>query len=344
MGTVLAIQANYYSVALQIQSNNSTETLRLLCTKRSRLQKLGHQVMVGDRVIVEEVDWNSKRGAIADVLPRKTRLNRPPVANADQVLLMFALAEPDLDPFQVTKFLTVIAATGLEVHLCLNKADLVPVQQQQEWRDRIQAWGYCPSLISLHTRDGLDTLQSYLQQKITVVSGPSGVGKSSLINYFVPTVNQAVGHVSGKLARGRHTTRHVELFQLPGQGFLADSPGFNRAMLHCSPHELACLFPEAQHRLRQGSCRYHNCLHRDEPGCVVRGDWERYDYYLTLLDDVIARHIQLNQTSAPEPAAKVKTKLGGKQCYEPKLAAKKYRRTSRKASQQALQRFYQDLD
>ncbi|MCS6813951.1 MAG: small ribosomal subunit biogenesis GTPase RsgA, partial [Cyanobacteria bacterium] len=340
----LAIQANYYSVSLQIQRDSASEALRVLCTKRSRLWKLGHQVMVGDRVVVEEVDWNGRRGVITDVLPRKTQLNRPPVANADQVLLMFALAEPDLDPFQVTEFLTVIAATGLEVHLCLNKADLVPAQQQQAWCDRIQAWGYHLSLISLHTHYGLDTLQSYLQQKITVVSGPSGVGKSSLINYLVPTVNQTVGHVSGKLARGRHTTRHVELFQLPGQGFLADSPGFNRATLDCSPHELALLFPEAQQRLRQGSCRYHNCLHRDEPGCVVRGDWERYSYYLTLLDGVIARQEQLNQTSAPESSAKVKTKLGGKRCYEPKLAAKKYRRTSRKASQQALQKFYQDLD
>ena len=153
LGTVLAVQANFYQVQLDVaggqasddsvkfsdreQSHNPKSQIpnpKLLCTRRTRLKKIGQRVMVGDRVVVEEPDWEGGRGAIADVLPRKTQLDRPPVANAEQILLVFALADPPLDPYQLTRFLVKAETTELDIRLCLNKSDLVSDEELEEWR------------------------------------------------------------------------------------------------------------------------------------------------------------------------------------------------------------------
>ena len=120
-----------------------------------------------------------------------------------------------------------------------------------------------------------------------MVAGPSGVGKSSLTNRLVPQQKLRVNAVSGRLGRGRHTTRHVELFELPMGGFLADTPGFNQPDISSTPEGLDDYFPEIRQRRAVATCQFSDCLHRDEPGCIVRGDWERYEYYLTMLDEVM---------------------------------------------------------
>ncbi|MBD2201003.1 small ribosomal subunit biogenesis GTPase RsgA [Calothrix sp. FACHB-1219] len=360
LGTVLAVQANFYQVQLDItdkepQENNDAENLSptisasstppmLLCTRRTRLKKIGQQVMVGDRVVIEEPDWAGGRGAIADVLPRQTQLDRPPIANVNQILLVFAVADPPLEAYQLSRFLVKAESTGLDVVLCLNKSDLISPQMQQQISDRLLAWGYQPLFISVQNSINIDQISHYLNQRITVIAGPSGVGKSSLINSLVPDVNLRVGEVSGKLARGRHTTRHVELFELPSKGLLADTPGFNQPDLDCTPEELVYYFPEARERLATGSCRFSDCLHRDEPDCVVRGDWERYEHYLEFLVDAIAYQTQRHQQADPESTLKLKTKGKGQAQYEPKLESKKYRRVARKTQLQALQDLYQDSE
>lgn len=346
LGTVVAVQANFYQVQLDatFSSPRSEEIkhLRLLCTRRTRLKKIGQRVMVGDRVIVEEPDWTDKRGVVSEVLPRKTLLDRPPVANAEQILLLFALADPPLEPYQLTRFLIKAESTELSVCLCLNKSDLVSAPQLEEWQSRLQGWGYQPVFISVYKLMGLDSLSKQLAQKITILAGNSGVGKSSLINQFIPNLNLRVAEVSGKLSRGRHTTRHVELFDLPDGGLLADTPGFNQPDLDCSPEELSRYFPEARARLATGNCQFSNCLHRDEPNCVVRGDWERYEYYLILLEEAIAYQAHLNQQTDPESSLKAKTKGKGQTEYEPKLESKKYRRVSRRIQHQTLKDLCQD--
>ena len=337
IGTVVAVQANFYQVKLDANLDSQF----LLCTRRTRLKKVGQKVMVGDRVIIEEPDWQDSRGAIARVLPRTTELQRPPVANANLILLVFAVAEPTLDPWQLSRFLVKAESTALELCLCLNKCDLITAAQQQQWQQRLEKWGYSANYVSVTQRTGLSDLLERLQGNITVVAGPSGVGKSSLIKTLIPNLDLRVGEVSGKLQRGRHTTRHVELFDLPGGGLLADSPGFNQPDLDCVPSDLASYFPEARARLHTKSCQFSNCLHRDEPNCVVRGNWERYEYYLDFLDKAIARQEARHKQSDGESSLKLKVKRSGKSQYEPKLQTKKYRRTSRKTKHQNLRDIYE---
>lgn len=338
LGTVVAVQANYYRVRLdRVPPVPPNLPPTLLCTRRSRLKKLGQRVMVGDRVQVEEADWQGQRGAIAAVLPRTTLIDRPPMANADHLLLVFALAEPTLDPHQLTRFLVKAESTGLPVTLALSKQDLLEPQQRTDWAQRLGQWGYVPHLFSLYAPPSLAPLALGLQNRVTIVAGPSGVGKSSLINALIPAAELRVGAVSGKLGRGRHTTRHVELFELAQGGLLADSPGFNQPELGCDPLTLGQYFPEIRQRLQQQVCQFSNCLHTDEPGCAVRGDWERYPYYQLLLQEVQIQHQALEQSRDPEAVVKRKVQRSGQVNYEPRLAQKKYRRQSRRSQRQSLQ-------
>lgn len=363
LGTVVAVQANYYRVQLDPVSldppNGSTTPNSqpyslgmatsnpqdfdpgagqfLLCTRRSRLKKLGQQVMVGDRVRIEEPDWQGGRGAIGEVLPRSTVLDRPPMANADQILLVFALAEPTLDPHQLSRFLVKAESTGLQVRLALSKGDLVDRACQDQWCQRLGQWGYDPQVFSLGDPPSLQALHPWLRDRITIICGPSGVGKSSLINALIPRVDLRVGAVSGKLGRGRHTTRHVELFPLDFGGLLADSPGFNQPELDCWPQDLAGYFPEIRQRLAGDRCHFNNCLHLEEPNCGVRGEWERYDHYQTLLQEVQSLHQQREHTRDGEALVKRKDQGSGQVDYEPRLAQKRYRRPSRRSARQSLQ-------
>lgn len=344
-GTVISIQANFYQVQLDAaslpgsndSSANSGDPNHLLCTRRARLKKTGHQVMVGDRVLVEEPDWQGQRGAIAHVLPRQTELDRPPIANVDHVLLVFSLAEPTLDPVQLSRFLVKAESTQLSITLCLNKCDLLPIADQDAIVQQVQQWGYDPVLISTRTQTNLSDVYERLRDRTTVISGPSGVGKSSLINCLISDVDLRVGAVSGKLGRGRHTTRHVELFELNHHGRLADTPGFNQPDFACTSAELAQCFPEIRQRLTHGHCQFSNCLHRDEPNCIVRGQWIRYEHYRLFLDEVSALETAQERSGDEESTTKLKIGEEGQWRHEPKLSTKRYRRSSRHTERQNLQ-------
>jgi ribosome biogenesis GTPase / thiamine phosphate phosphatase len=342
LGTVIAVQANFYQVRLEQLSEvvNYESSFYLLCTRRNRLMKVGQKVMVGDRVVIEEPDYQDRQGVIAQVLPRKTELSRPPVANADQILVVFALENPPLDPWQLSRFLVKAESTSLSLCLCLNKLDLIVEEKRQKWQKRIEQWGYNPSFVSLINYQGLEDLNTRLQGKTTILAGPSGVGKSSLINILIPEVYQRVTKVSGKLHKGRHTTRHVELFELPGGGLLADTPGFNQPDIDCCPQELVLYFPEAKRQLKTGNCQFNDCLHRGEPYCIINDDWERYEHYLTFLKEAINRKEIRNKIGEQESNLKLKIKTSGQEHYEPKLESKKYRIPSRRDKHQTLQELY----
>ncbi|MEM9244237.1 MAG: small ribosomal subunit biogenesis GTPase RsgA [Cyanobacteria bacterium P01_F01_bin.153] len=335
-GTVVAVQANYYWVRLD-KVPTAESPRRLLCTRRARLKKVGQRVAVGDRVTVEEPDWQGQRGAIAQVSPRRSYLDRPPIANVDRILLVFSLAEPALDFNQLSRFLIKAESTGVDICLCLNKRDLVSDSFLNSVLESLDRWGYQPIVTSVVEDPTLEELRSPLAGVTTVVAGPSGVGKSSTINALIPTAQLRVNAVSGKLARGRHTTRHVELFELPGGGLLADTPGFNQPTLSCTPEALAGYFPEIRRRLRQDKCRYGDCRHRDEPECAMGDDWERYDLYLELLEEAEIFEEQQRQQVEEDPKFKRKVTRDGQEVYEPRLASQRYRRQSRRSQHQTLE-------
>lgn len=339
-GIVVAVQANFYRVQLDCVSDSTSR--ELLCTRRALLKKTGQNVVVGDRVLIDHPKTAGDRGAISEVMPRKTELSRPPIANADQILLIFSLTQPELDPFQITKFLLTAEQTHMQIIVGLSKADLVDRPTQQKWCDRLSHWGYTSIPISLISKQGIAELQKYLQYKLTILSGPSGVGKSSLINHLIPNLDVRVGAVSEKWHHGRHTTRHVELFELQEKGLLADSPGFNQPSLELEPQALGGLFPEIRAMLEVRSCQFSNCLHRNEPNCAIQGHWDRQGYYLQLLDEITQTYELSQQKSSPEKTQKLKSGVSGKAVYEPRLEQKKYRRQSRRSQNQTLEDLYSE--
>ncbi|PSB36735.1 ribosome small subunit-dependent GTPase A [Aphanothece minutissima] len=287
-GRVVALQANYCLVSLDGPSELGDDG-RLLCTRRTRLDKSGLQVCVGDRVTVAAVDWRARRGAVVGLEPRHSLLERPAVANVNRVVVVVAVAEPGLDPLQLTRFLITAEATGQPVQVVLSKADLLPPDEVGAWCRRLEGWGYGTVAVSTRSGEGLETLRHQLAAPgIAVLCGPSGVGKSSLLNALAPALELRVAAVSGRLRRGRHTTRHVELFSVAPGALVADSPGFNTPALPDDPQILAAAFPELLARLRAIPCRFANCRHLGDPGCAMGDGWDRQLIYGRCLEEVEA--------------------------------------------------------
>jgi len=261
------------------------------CTLRGRFRKLKQDFMPGDRVGIHILD--DKRGVIEEVFPRKNRLLRPCVANVEQVVVVFALKNPDPDFLLLDRILIMIRHEGLIPVICFNKADLVPDTEVNSPVRIYQEAGYRVLVTSILLGTGINEVRDLLQGKISVFAGPSGVGKSSLLNSIQPGLNLKVGLVSSKIGRGRHTTRYVELMELENGGFVADTPGFSVLSLPSVLREdFDGFFPEIRkHALL---CRFNSCLHVAEPDCSVKNavesgeiDLGRYQRYLSLLQEVI---------------------------------------------------------
>ncbi|MEW6065933.1 GTPase A [Desulforamulus profundi] len=262
------------------------------CTLRGkfRLGK-GSAALVGDRVRVTPVRGNT--GRIDEVLPRKTELFRPPVANIDQAVIVFAVQNPEPNLPLLDRFLVLAENAGVSPVVCLNKADLMSGRREHEWLRLYRKIGYPTVVTSTKTGDGIDELRQLLVGKTSVFAGPSGVGKSSLLNAVQPGLELKTGEISSKLKRGKHTTRHVELLPLAAGGFVVDSPGFSSLDLpEMEREELGYYFPEFAGFT--ADCKFNGCLHHHEPHCAVkkaveRGfvDKERYQNYLTFLDEVM---------------------------------------------------------
>ena len=283
-GIVVALQANYLEVELDAAPAGCPG--RLLCTRRTRLTHRGAAVHVGDRVRVEAIDPGQARAVVADVEPRHSFLSRPPVANVSLVAVVLAVEQPTFDPDQASRFLLTAERTGLDVILLLTKTDLISPAALEQLMTRLKGWGYDPLALCSPSGLGMDALRQRLAAaELSVLCGPSGVGKSSLLNHLRPDLQLRTAAVSGRLQRGRHTTRHVELFPLGPSARVADTPGFNRPDLPDDPQELAILFPELRKQLDPWPCRFRDCLHRGEPGCGVSSDWERYPLYMAALTE-----------------------------------------------------------
>ena len=225
--------------------------------------------LVGDNVEMTVLDERDREGSIQEILPRRNELIRPAVANIDQALVIFAAAKPKPNFNLLDRFLIMMEYQQVPTVICFNKQDLVTEQERQLLRDTYISAGYEVRFASTVTREGLAEIHALLQGKTTTVAGPSGVGKSSLINLLAPEAGMETGDISRKIERGRHTTRHSELFALDGNSYICDTPGFSSIYLpDMEKEELGSFFPEF--REYEGSCRFQGCAHIHEPGCAIK--------------------------------------------------------------------------
>lgn len=259
---------------------------------RGIFKKDGITLAVGDIVEIEKTEEG--KGVINSIHPRKNQFIRPPIVNVDTFIVVFAPAHPKPNYMLIDKFLIMAEMNGIEPILCLNKCDLVSQEEVEEIRN-IYADIYPMLTISCHTGEGMDQLEKLVSGKKAALAGPSGVGKSTILNHLHPEAQMETGAVSEKTRRGKHTTRHVEIFQLKGGGMIYDTPGFTSfEILEAEEDNLASFYPEMEQL--QGSCRYDDCRHVSEPECAVRDAVKsgqihkrRYDSYIANLEEIRKR-------------------------------------------------------
>ncbi len=260
------------------------------CSLRGIFRHRNVDVVVGDQVGVSP--QGDFKGVIEKVFSRKNLLNRPLVANIDQAVMIFAVKDPEPSLTLLDRFLVQIAAQGITPVLCFNKVDLLKGKENTLLIPYVKA-GY--KIINTSTKDntGIQSLRDILIKGITVFAGPSGVGKSSLLNSIQPGLSLKTGEIGSKIRRGKHTTRHVELLSLKIGGLVADTPGFSSLFLpDISKEELCYYYPEIEKYSED--CKYRGCLHYAEPKCAVKEALERneidrgrYLRYIEILEEII---------------------------------------------------------
>ena len=257
------------------------------CRGRGHLRKGQEIPLTGDLV---EISKEQGKGMVEKILPRRNRFIRPAVANVDALVVFASNVNPVTEPFLIDRVAAIAGDQDVQVHICVNKCDL------DTGADLVRIYrnaGFPVIQASAVTGEGVEELRQLLTGKLTAFTGNTGVGKSSMLNALCPELQLATGEVSQKLGRGRHTTRHVELYRISEDTYVADTPGFSSfdtdQMDVILKENLQYTFPDFAPYL--GKCQFHDCSHRAEPGCAVRqaldaGALEptRYDSYLRLYE------------------------------------------------------------
>ncbi|HRE37845.1 MAG TPA: ribosome small subunit-dependent GTPase A [Chitinophagaceae bacterium] len=262
-------------------------------------------VAVGDWVEAEPENENDKTAVISEILHRHNYINRQSprhkhqhhivAANLDQSMLIATLKEPRTSQGFIDRFLVASEMYHVPALIVFNKSDLYKskeLEKYKAWKEMYEAIGYKVLLVSAEKKEGIENLTILLKDKVTLVSGHSGVGKSSLLNVIFPNMNLKTGDISGWSGKGQHTTTFAEMFDLPGGGQIIDTPGMREfGLVDIEKQEVSHYFPEMRDRLND--CQFNNCLHINEPGCaikeaVVNGDIheDRYVSYVSILDSI----------------------------------------------------------
>ena len=278
-GRIIRSLSGFYEV--------STAEGVVTCRARGGLRRTGESPLTGDLV---EISVEKGKGMVEKILPRQNQFVRPAVANVDALVVFAANTNPVTEPFLIDRVAAIAGDQGVDVILCVNKCDLDPAENLIRIYTRA---GFQVIAASAETGDGVEQLRQAIRGKLTAFTGNSGVGKSSILNRLCPELNLPTGEVSEKLGRGRHTTRHVELYDLGEETYVADTPGFSSfdtdQMDVILKQNLQYAFPDFEAHI--GSCQFHDCTHRKEPGCAVRAalaeglvEQTRYDSYLRLYE------------------------------------------------------------
>lgn len=279
IGRIVRSLSGFYDV--------QTDSGIISCRGRGHLRRGNDVPLTGDMV---EISVEKGKGMVEKILPRKNHFIRPAVANVDVLVIFAANVNPVTEPFLIDRVAAIAGDQEVQVVLCVNKCDLDPAVDLT----RIyQNAGFAVIQTSAETGEGVEGLRAAITGKLVAFTGNSGVGKSSILNRLCPELGLATGEVSEKLGRGRHTTRHVELYDLGENTYVADTPGFSSfdtdQMEVILKDNLQYAFPDFGKYV--GCCQFHDCSHRKEPGCAVtaavgegRIEKTRYDSYLRLYE------------------------------------------------------------
>ena len=280
-GRILRSLSGFYDV--------QTPAGMVTCRARGILRKEGNSPLTGDMV---QITMEKGKGMVERILPRRNWFIRPAVANVDALVIFAANVNPVTEPFLIDRVAAIAGDREVKVCICINKCDLDPaIDLERIYRNA----GFPVIMTSAETGEGVEKLRTLIRGKLTAFTGNSGVGKSSILNRLCPELDLPTGEVSEKLGRGRHTTRHVELYRLEEDTYVADTPGFSSfdtdQMDVILKENLQYAFPDFGPFI--GRCQFHDCSHRKEPGCAVtaalaegRLEPTRYDSYLRLYEKV----------------------------------------------------------
>ena len=282
-----------------LENENNLKYERFLCKSRKNIKYQQKYIFVGDKVTLSEINYKDKTAVIENLLERKNIINRPAVANISDIYIIHSVEDPKLSYPQLSDFLINAESLKVNVSLILTKSDLILPEKHFHLFEKFKTWGYEPKILSLISNDQFrDLIYELKTKRCSIFMGPSGVGKTTLLNKIIPNANRATSVVSKKIKRGKNTTRNIELFQLSRESYIVDTPGFNIINNFIKPKDIAILFPELENQIIQNGvrCKFRDCLHIDEPGCKVNKRFERYIFYKNLIRDAknLCHQIQAN--------------------------------------------------